>query len=152
MLDDDHLIYLHECDAKQEFINLFCLNEEPMEIISPILLSLFTQNKTSFVYIGWFEYSNEVRLVEWQITKFVLVFFVNKMQKPISDFMNDLQFIRRCTKLDEKLDFRKTLHQKIVPIRMDGVPNTFRSHSTFLKCMWLLVFVSSAAMSCYLIV
>ena len=48
--------------------------------------------------------------------------------------------------------FGKQLYQRIVMIRIDGVPNILRSYIQFWQYMWILVFVSSSAISCYLIV
>ena len=54
--------------------------------------------------------------------------------------------------MDRRLEFRKKIHGKILLVRIDGIPNILRSHLKLWQAVWLLVFVTSSVMSCYLIV
>ena len=53
---------------------------------------------------------------------------------------------------DGELSLRQKISQRLVLVRIDGIPNILRSHLKFYQIVWLLVFVISSVMSCYLIV
>ena len=54
--------------------------------------------------------------------------------------------------MDGQLEVSKKIHKRIVEVRIDGVPNMLRSHLKIWQLVWLLVFVTSSVISCYLII
>ena len=75
-------------------------------------------------------------------------------QEPIPSFKRKGLYIIEGERsiVDGELSLRQKLSQRLVLVRIDGIPNILRSHSKFWQLVWLLVFVSSSVMSCYLIV
>ena len=53
---------------------------------------------------------------------------------------------------DIEIEVSKKIHKRVVEVRIDGVPNMLRSHLKIWQLVWLLVFVSSSVISCYLII
>ena len=52
----------------------------------------------------------------------------------------------------QRLGIHTKIQKQIENVRIDGVPNILRAHLKIWKTVWFLVFVSSSAISCYLIV